>query len=195
MRFSYLACPSERVGLFFTSAAAIRKSVFFKVGGFDENYQGASITEDTDFGQRVWQKGFLIRIDPQLSVSHHKHYSIKGLLHTDFQRAQALTHMRLRKSGQKFFSSVPVSYQLSVPILGLAMVTLLLAFFCSEFLWGAVALSALFYLLVAPWLRFLFQTRGVGFGMTATFFQPLDTFVVGLGMAWACLRHLAGKRF
>ncbi len=194
MRFSYLKCPPERVGLFYTSVAAIRKSVFVEVGGFNENYLGASV-EDTDFGQQVWQKGFLIRIDPTLTVSHHKHYSLGGVLRTDFQRAQALTLLRFRKSGQKFFTSVPFAFQISVPILALAAVFLLSATFYVEMLYGSALLSLLYYLLIAPWLLFLFQTRGLGFGLVATVFQPLDTLVVGLGMTWACLRHFTGKRF
>ena len=41
------------VGVFFTSIAAIRRSVFLQMGGFDPNYRGASVTEDIEFGQRL----------------------------------------------------------------------------------------------------------------------------------------------
>ena len=195
MRFSYLNCPAEKVGLFFTSAAAIRKTSFVKAGGFDQNYAGASIAEDTDFGQRALQRGLYLRIDRSLSIIHHKHYSVREILRTDYQRARALTHMRLRKNSQPFFTSVPYQFQLAVPALGAATLCLLLALFCAEFAWGGLLLAILFYGLVAPWLFYLFRTRGLGFGVAATLFQPVDTFAVGLGVLAALCRHLAGKRF
>lgn len=195
MRFSYLNCPAENVGLFFTSAAAIRKEAFAKVGGFDLNYSGASIAEDTDLGQRALQLGLHLRIDRSLTIIHHKHYSVSQVLRTDFQRARALTHMRLRKSRQPFFTSVPYQFQLAVPTLGVACLCLLFTVFFPEFAWLTLLLMALFYGLVAPWLLYLFRTRGVGFGMTAALFQPIDSFAVGLGVLSALCRHLLGKRF
>lgn len=195
MRFSYLKCPTENVGLFYTSVASIRKEVFEKVGGFDVRYTGASLLEDTEFGQRVWQQGYNIRIDPLLGVTHVKHYTLMSMLKTDFDRAKALTHMKLRKSGEKFFTSVPFSFQLAIPFLLLSVLLLVSALTWNMSFWWSGLCGGFFFFLVSPWINFLFKTKGIVFGFAGTLFQPIDSLIVGLGMITACLRHFVGKTF
>ncbi|NBX69377.1 MAG: glycosyltransferase [Proteobacteria bacterium] len=195
MRFTYLKCPKEKVGLFYTSIASIRKTVFQEVGGFDENYAGASLLEDTEFGQRVWQKGYHIRIDTALSVTHVKHYTWTSILKTDYDRARALTHMKLRKWGQDFYTSVPISFQLAIPVLLMSIAFLVLSLVTGlPFLWSSLPVF-IFFALTFTWLQFLFQSRGIVFGLVGTLFHFIDSFVVGMGMISACLRHLAGKTY
>jgi glycosyltransferase involved in cell wall biosynthesis len=85
------------VGLFFTSIASIRKDVFERLGGFDTNYEGASVTEDIEFGQRLLSAACKVHLDGRLTVEHLKHYSLAGLLKTDLERAFGLTKTWLRK--------------------------------------------------------------------------------------------------
>lgn len=195
MRFTYLKCPKEKVGLFYTSVASIRKNVFLDVGGFDEKYAGASLLEDTEFGQRVWQKGYPIRIDTDLAVTHVKHYTWRSILKTDYERARALTHMKLRKWGERFYTSVPLSFQIAVPALLLFAVTFPISWICGIFpLWSLVFL-VVFFGLTHSWIRFLFTSKGFRLGLVGTLFHPIDSLVVGIGMLSACLRHLVGKTY
>jgi GT2 family glycosyltransferase len=115
MRFSYTKVPREGIGLFYTSIASMRREIFLQLGGFDENFHGASIAEDTEFGQRAWAAGHFIRLDDRVTAVHHKHYTPSQVLQTDYLRARALMLMRLRKWGQRFYTSVPLFYQLAVP--------------------------------------------------------------------------------
>jgi len=195
MRFSYLECPREKVGLFYTSVASIRREVFYQVGGFDENYIGASLLEDTEFGQRVWQQGYHIRIDPGLAVTHVKHYTWKSIIKTDFDRARALTHMKLRKWGQKFYTSVPLSFQLAVPIFLFFLVVIVSSWVFNFSIWWSTLPLCLYFALTANWIKFLFQSRGFFFGIMGTLFHPIDSFAIGLGMVSAILRHLRGKSY
>ncbi|MBI4789491.1 MAG: glycosyltransferase [Chloroflexi bacterium] len=189
MRFTYLRLPRERIGVFDTTVAAIRRQVFLELGGFDENYSGASIAEDTEFGQRAWAAGHMLVSDPQVAVTHCKHYTLSQVLSTDFLRARALMLMRLRKWGQPFFTSVPLFYQLAVPVIFAAV-------FAGPFVpLLSVVLFAAFYALNASWLAYLARERGPRFALCAALFQPIDVLAVGAGMLAAMIDFVRGVRY
>jgi len=197
MRFTYERMPRERIGLFYTSVAAIRRATFLALGGFDENYRGASIAEDTEFGQRAWAAGHNLVLDPRVSVTHCKHYTPREVLRTDFLRARALMLMRLRKRGHaaRFYTSVPRFYQLAVPTIFVALASLVLAFFNVIFLAASALLLFTFYFLLLPWLFFLARERGARFALLAALFQPLDVIAVGLGMMQAVVLFARGTQY
>ena len=198
MNFTYARfVGAERIGLFYTSAAVMRRDVFLKLGGFDENYRGASIAEDTEFGQRAWGQGITIRLVPELRVMHLKAYTAANVLREDFKRAYALTLMRLRKRGEPFFTSVPMFYQLAVPTIYLTVLCALVALFGQNVLLAIVACALLFIFFVLNFslLQFLAQKRGIGFALRSALFLPLDVFVVGLGMLRAFFDFARGIRY
>lgn len=195
MHFTYARLPRERIGVFYTSVAAIRRQVFLKLGGFDENYRGASIAEDTEFGRRAWSAGHWLRLDPRVTVTHCKRYTLRQVLVTDFLRARALVLMRLRKWGQPFFTSVPVFYQLAVPVIFAALACLTLTLTNAVFLAPSAFLLFTFYVLFFPWLDYLARERGARFALLAGLFQPVDVMVVGAGMFVALLDFVRGTRY
>src|SRR5215510_1865659 len=125
MRWTYLRQSGE-VPLFYTTAAAIRRDAFLRVGGFDVGYSTPNV-EDTAFGQKLKRLGVRVRIHPQLEVEHVKRYSLWGLLRTDFMRAVSLTRLKLRHPTdlRENNTSVPSSYMASVPLSGLTVLALL----------------------------------------------------------------------
>lgn len=198
MNFTYARFAGmERIGLFYTSVAAMRRAVFLQLGGFDENYRGASIAEDTEFGQRAWGQGARIRLVPELRVTHLKAYTPGGVLREDYKRARALTLMRLRKRGAPFFTSVPMFYQLAVPTIYLTVILVLAALALQNLALGIAALAGLciFWALNFSLLRFLAQKRGLKFALYSALFLPLDVLVVGLGMFRAFLDFPRGIRY
>jgi glycosyltransferase involved in cell wall biosynthesis len=198
MNFTYARFTGhDRIGLFYTSAAAIRREAFSQLGGFDENYRGASTAEDTEFGQRAWAKGVRIRLDPKLRVVHLKGYTLSGVLREDFRRARALMLMRLRKWRQPFFTSVPFSFQLGVPLIYSAVLLFVVAILIREPIpWSATGIAlAAFFLLNTRLLAFLERARGMAFAACASLFLPLDSLVVGLGMIAAAYDLARGKRY
>ncbi len=197
MRFTYSRLPRERIGVFYTSVAAIHRQVFFDLGGFDEHYVGASVAEDTEFGQRAWAAGARLILDPRVLVKHFKSYTPWQVLKTDFWRARALTLMRLRKWGQPFFTSVPRFYAWAVAALFAALACWLVAALWqlpAVALIGALALIG-FYVLNGAWLGFLARERGARFAALASLMQPLDTVAVAAGMLWAALDSVRGRRY
>jgi GT2 family glycosyltransferase len=197
MRYSYERIPREKIGLFYTSIAAMRREVFQSLGGFDSNYVGASIAEDTEFGQRAWAAGHYLRLDPTVTAVHHKHYTPSEVFRTDYLRARALMLMRLRKWGQPFYTSVPTFYQLAVPVMAVALGLLFLGIILGH--WSLVIGSLIsliaFYVLNFNWLTYLARQHGIAFGLLGIVFQTIDVIVVGFGMAIAILEFILGKRY
>ncbi len=202
MNFTYARfARAPRIGLFYTSVAAMKRAQFLELGGFDENYRGASIAEDTEFGQRAWGNGASIVLAPNLRVVHLKKYAWQDVLREDFKRAYALTLMRLRKSirvrkhAAPFFTSVPFFYQLAVPTIYLTLLCALLGLFAPIFFIGALAGILLFYVLNASFLGFLARKRGILFTLQSALFLPVDVFLVGLGMLNAFFNFARGVRY
>jgi len=116
MRWTYLRQTGD-VPLFYTTAAAIRREAFLRVGGFDQGYATPNV-EDTAFGQKLARLGVRVRVHPALEVEHVKEYSLRTMLRTDFMRAVSLTRLKLRHPGDlaQNNTSVPSSYMASVPL-------------------------------------------------------------------------------
>jgi GT2 family glycosyltransferase len=126
MRWTYLRQTGD-VPLFYTTAAAIRREAFLRVGGFDQGYATPNV-EDTAFGQKLARLGVRVRVHPDLEVEHVKEYSLGSMLRTDFMRAVSLTRLKLRHPGDlaQNNTSVPSSYMASVPLSGLTVLLLVL---------------------------------------------------------------------
>jgi glycosyltransferase involved in cell wall biosynthesis len=199
MHFTYRRQP-HRVGLFFTSAAAIRRSVFLAESGFDPHYTGASITEDIEFGQRLLGKGYQIVMDKRIMVEHHKRYRLGEVLRTDLWRARGLmqTWLRNKSRGKQraHYASVPWYFGASVGALGLATFCALLALFIGGWAWAAtLALIVLALALNAPFLIALCQLRGAWFLLKSALFLLADLFVSGLGILLGIADFVTGKTY
>lgn len=201
MHYTYRRQP-DYVGLFYTSAAAIRAAVFREMGGFDENYAGASITEDIELGQRLLTAGHKIYADKALTVEHLKHYTLGELLRTDFYRAAGLTRTWVRKKLQgpqeeKYYASVPWFFVLGVPLAGIAPLAALAALPArTRWLWGVAGGSlAALLALNAPFLRFLGQERGPLFFLQSCVGVVLDMWASGLGILWAFVTFGRGEQY
>lgn len=200
MHYTYIKLPAYS-GTFYTSAAAIRRNVFEESGGFDENYHGASVTEDAEFGQRLLTAGHKIYMDKRMSVRHLKHYCLAGLLKTDFWRACGLTKTMLRKKlgkvRKKSSTTVPWFFIMSVLVSFLTMLLLLLSivFWEHHFLILVLTGCATILLLNTPFLRFLRKTRGWSFLGKSCVFLLIDTLVVVFGMLFAVVSFIFGRKF
>ncbi len=197
MHHTYRQLP-ERIRVFYTSAAAIRKNVFAAAGGFDERYLSATI-EDTDFGVRVTGRGYRLRLDRRLQVDHIRRYDLPGLLKTGFKRAAgiAVIALRERTARQEKSSCLTTSHSFLAGIVIAGLAALLLI--------GAIGLRspALFLAAAIGWLAILLLNRVFLAGLarrrpvflfTASLLLPLDLLAHGAGAAWGVLSFLQGKK-
>ena len=198
MRWTYLRHTGS-VPLFYTTAAAMRRDAFLRVGGFDEGY-GTPNVEDTAFGQKLARLGLSVRVHPRLEVEHVKHYSLRSLLRTDFMRAVSLTRLKLRHPGDlgENNTSVPTSYIASVGVLGLAVLALAVGVALGAGAPTLVATGAFTAVAVALNAEFLGAIRASE-GWWRTFCTVpvlmLELLVVGMGTGVGLLTYPLGQRY
>jgi len=200
MHFTYRRQPRQ-VGLFFTSAAAIRPSIFAQEGGFDAHYHGASITEDIEFGQRLLSRGHHIVMDQRLTVEHDKHYTLGEVLRTDLLRARGLTQTwirnRLTTEKRAHYASVPWFFGAGVLCMGLATMALILALALGSMNWllGAAGMVLAALALNAPFLLALARWRGLLFMLRSAAFILVDLYASGLGIAMGFYDFVRGRQY
>jgi GT2 family glycosyltransferase len=197
MRWTYLR-QTGAVPLFYTTAAAIRREVFERIGGFDEGYAAPDV-EDTAFGQRLAREGFRVRVLAPLEVEHVKRYSLWSMLKTDFMRAVSLTRLKLRHPDNigDNNTSVPTSYIASVGVLGLALVFAAIGAWTSAWpmLVVAVLVGATAVGLNAEFLGAIRRADGLGRTLASVPVLVAELLVAGIGTAVGLITYAAGKRY
>jgi GT2 family glycosyltransferase len=197
MRWTYLRKRGD-VPLFYTTAAAIRRDAFQRVGGFDAGYATPNV-EDTAFGQKLSRLGVRVRIHPQLEVEHVKPYSLGGLLRTDYMRAVSLTRLKLRHPDDlgDNNTSVPMSYMASVPLAGLAVLALLVGLVAGwrpAMVCGVLAALGVIGL-NAGFLDAIRRSHGWGRALASVPLLWLELLVVGVGTAVGMVSFAVGRRY
>ncbi len=197
MRWTYLRQTGD-VPLFYTTAAAIRRDAFLRVGGFDTGYATPNV-EDTAFGQKLRRLGVRVRVHPQLEVEHVKRYSLGSLLRTDFMRAVSLTRLKLRHPEDlgDNNTSVPASYMASVPLCALALLALAVGIGLGSTpltIAGALAAAGVLGLNVG-FLAAIQRGDGWGRALRAVPLLWLELLVVGVGTAAGLLSFPFGRRY
>lgn len=97
---AYHQVPTQDAGTFWSGLGAIRREAFLGVEGFDvETYPRPSI-EDIDLGMRLTNAHGPLARDPRIMGKHLKHWSVRGILHTDiFCRALPWSKLMVRNPG------------------------------------------------------------------------------------------------
>lgn len=197
MSYTYESLP-ERVSLFYTSAAAIRRRVFAESGGFGLGWVQPSV-EDTAFGQLLGDRGYRVRADRDLAVEHLKSYRLRDVLALDYRRSRDLTRVFARRVGKLVSrgnsSSVPTTFMVSVPLPAgsLALGVAAAATSSPVALAGAIAILVLFWGLNGTFLTYLLKKRGLGFMLASHLFLAVDALAVAAGIAAGLVRSLGGR--
>jgi len=197
MHYTYRQLPAL-ISVFYTSIAAIRRTVFDECGGFDERYRSATI-EDTEFGVRITGRGHRLLLDQRLQVDHVRRYDLKGLLKTGFRRAGGITLITIRDrnkpKSKSSYLTTSTSFLAGIVLSGLIVLFPILALVFSRpvFLAGAAAAWLAILALNRGFIAGLGRRRTVFF-LTAALLLPADLLVHGAGAAWGAISFLLGKR-
>jgi glycosyltransferase involved in cell wall biosynthesis len=80
---------------FWSGCGAMRAAAFADLGGFDARYREPSI-EDIELGARAVAEGGRIVLDPTITCTHHKRWTLGSMIVTDvFRRAVPWTRLML----------------------------------------------------------------------------------------------------
>ena len=174
---------------FWGACGAIRRDVFVKIGGFDENYRYPSV-EDIDLGYRLTKAGYRIELCKTVLVKHLKCWRPINLLRAEFfYRALPWTELIWRD--RQFVSdlNLKISSRISI-VLAYGLLAALLA---TPFWLGAMAIAIScgvgLFALNLPVYRFFYQQRGGWFTCQTVFWHYLYFIYGGLAFAIGTLRY------
>lgn len=197
----------KKASTFWSGCGAIRRTVFLAAGGFDETYERPAI-EDIELGYRLVAAGHSITLDPEISVKHRKHWTLRTMIQTDiFDRGIPWTQLIWRHRQMPDDLNLRVNQRLSVAVVGVSIAASLAV--AATGLWpgsgwtptGFAATLALVWasglagvgVLNASLLRFLARTRGIGFALGSLPLLAIHFACGGLAFALGTLSHAMGR--
>ena len=191
----------DKISLIFSSIAAIRKDIFWELGGFDVHYTIPNV-EDNELGIRLRGAGHAIVLDRTLKAEHLKKYNFYSLLATHYSRAKGLIRLynrrRLIGSSMGNPSNVPNYFLLNIP-LTVALLTIFLSLFLGRHFFLKIAaiflLMPIFIFINHKWLFLLNKKRGLSFVLKSLLYLPIEFLVILLGLAVGQFGYFTGRRY
>jgi len=157
---------------FWAGCGAVRRSVFFAAGKFDEwHYRKPSI-EDIELGHRIHATGYRILLQPEIQCTHLKRWSLWNVVRTDVQD-RGVPWMRLLlqegKLGQRTSLNLKLIEKVNTAMVGLALLAPVLALVVRDPRWLALTVFGVGFVAVANrrFYRFLARSGGAGFAVAA----------------------------
>jgi GT2 family glycosyltransferase len=184
---------TTRARTFWAGFGAVRRDAFHEVGGFDERFDRPSV-EDIDFGYRLTAAGYEVLLDPALSASHLKRWTIGSAIASDVRdRGIPWTQLIWRYGALSNDLNLRTEHRVSVVLAYLALLSLLLAPFDGRFLIGLPLLILGSTLLNRRYYRFFYQKRGAWFAARVWAPHVVQDLCNGLSFAIGTALFLAGN--
>jgi len=154
---------------FWAGCGAIRREVFHKVGGFDQDrYEKPSI-EDIELGYRMKRMGYRILLDKDLQVKHLKQWSLLSLLRADIlYRAVPWSKLILKSGNMINDLNLQFSAKISAILMSLIVGLLPLTFFKPQLIYPISILLVIIIILNFKFYKFLSNRNGIIF-LVSTF--------------------------
>jgi glycosyltransferase involved in cell wall biosynthesis len=185
---------SEVASTFWGACGAVRRTVFNRVGGFDESYRKPCI-EDIELGYRLKQFGYSIRLCKDIQVKHLKCWRPLSLLRAEiFYRALPWSRLILRD--RRFEADLNLSHRnrLSVLLVFLFVVSLIASLISALALAIAAGLSVGLLLINWEVYQFFYHKRGLLFTLQVIPWHWFYFLYGGAAFAYSMLSH-AVERF
>ena len=178
---------NREASTFWAGCGAIRRSVFEKVGGFDEQRFSRPSIEDIELGYRLRRAGYRILLDKGLQGTHLKRWSLWSMIRTDIA-SRAVPWSRLIQEAPKAPADLNLqpAQKASVALIGMACAFLVVAVAWPQ----SLALSALaiagVVLLNRQLYAFFWRTRGLFFAAACVPLHLLYYLYSGLSYFYVC---------
>jgi len=180
---------------FWGACGAMRREIFIKMGGFNENYRQPCI-EDIELGYRLKKEGHRIRLLKTLQVKHLKKWEVISMLKTDFfQRALPWTELILRDRQFVNDLNLKAANRISVASVYALLGASTVAWWWPRLTSIAGFLVLLLVILNAPVYRFFWRQRGLWFALRTIPWHWLYYLYSGLAFVVGGIRYwLCGRR-
>ncbi len=174
---------------FWTGLGAVRRTAFERLGGFDARLR---MMEDIDFGLRLTRSGGRIALDPAVRGTHHKRWSLAGMVRTDlFDRAIPWSRLMLSGDGVSRQLNLALHHRIGALLSALVVSATLGAVFAPGLLWLAAIALAGFVAINVPFFAFLGRTGGWPLAFAAVPLHILHGLCALAGFGWVLgVEHL-----
>ncbi|MDZ7628868.1 MAG: glycosyltransferase [Parvularculaceae bacterium] len=160
---------------FWSGCGAVRRDVYFDVGGFDEQRFGRPAIEDVELGHRIRKAGWKIRLLPKFLGTHLKRWTLPEIIRTDiFQRAVPWSYLILSGRGVKNDLNVSTAERVRAAVAGFWALSILsiFAFWPLGFI-AFLTLTGLVAAINAPLFVFFLEERGGWFAFRAVLYHQV----------------------
>lgn len=108
----------------------MRKNVFLELNGYDYKKFAEPSIEDIELGYRMREKGYKIRLDKDLQVTHLKHWGWYSMIKTDiFNRAMPWSRLILQTKSLPEDLNLRISDRVSTALVGILLICVFFLFF------------------------------------------------------------------
>lgn len=193
----YTHCQSAgQVTTFWSGCGAMRRDVFIKYGGFDEQRYRCPAIEDIELGTWVTADGGRIVLDQKIQCKHLKRWSFSNMVKTDiFQRGIPWIDLMLRSGKVAKTLNVTGSQRLSVGLVFTACSLIVLAIWWPWALIGTAAAIIAVTLLNIKLYRFFVSRRGLWFAIKSLLLHWLYFSCCGISVIAGTVRfYVSGRR-
>lgn len=191
----YYLKQGEKIHTLDSSFAFITKSLFEKIGGFDNKL--GKISEDVDLGVRLTKAGYTIKINREIQMEHIKRYSFWNFLKTDFIRGKKISRLFFRSLFKKHevkkersFYLKPFNIYVNIPLSFSIAFFLIISLFQEWFLVGGFLLLIIFIGVNFDFWSYFAKMRKMSFVLRSTFLTFIDGLAMGAGLSITLLQFL-----
>lgn len=178
---------------FWSGCGAIKKEIFWQLGGFSETLFARPSIEDIELGYRLKTAGYHIRLEKQLQVTHMKRWQPQQMIVTDVRdRAIPWTKLIMQDGAVPNDLNLQTSQRVSTAVvftglLGLLLMPFRFVRYLSWLL--TVTAVAILWLLNRDFYNYLRQKRNTRFMLQAIPWHWLYFLYSGLSFIYVILFH------
>jgi glycosyltransferase involved in cell wall biosynthesis len=183
---------------FWAGCGCVRRSVFVAVGMYDEWRFSRPQIEDVELGYRISGKGYRIRLQPDIQVTHLKHWTFWSMLKADFMdrgvpwarllaeqsallgKAAAKTRtlsLRTKEKNNTFFVCLGLMLLALAPMVP----------YQRDFIWAGIASLLLVVARGMPLYSFFYRKRGLIFAVCAVLLHFMYYVTAAVSVVWGAL--------
>lgn len=179
---------------FWTGCGLVRRSAFEAVGGFGRDFQRPSI-EDIDFGYRLRERGWRIRLCKDMLCTHLKDWGLVDMVRTDiFRRGVPWMALLLRRGKNEAALNTNHRARVATLAAGLLVPVLAAGLLWSPLWWLIPVLVAVIVAMQWGFYRECARLRGLGFAVGVVPAQVLFFLCCAAAIPLGVLRYATDRR-